>query len=277
MYAALDNTEPADTMSDCESGSIMIPDGWKFAPNDPDVVTNVIATHAWGTDCVVMADGSSWSTSIFSMPGTDCWFDKSSPVVAQNANKSWTVTSCNRRILIVKPAAPAGPGFAIGSASAPSAGYALASILDLKNFDFYSAMSGGPGLPYVGDAMLGCCIFKVHEGYVVVDDTYVAPYQNGEHSCAQSYTGLVELGGAMEDGKSHNGEAFVSPINATAILKLSTVPDFASSDLGCDAGENTLAFFKTSSKTSAPTTTVPAGSLVEQRESRNSNNRAAPH
>ena len=47
--------------SDCPSGFALVPEGFGLAPNSAESRA-VVAAHAWGTTCLVLADGSSWNT-----------------------------------------------------------------------------------------------------------------------------------------------------------------------------------------------------------------------
>ena len=126
--------------------------------------------------------------------------------------------------------------------SGPPEGYKLASLYDIHSDAFLAAMDNGPGLAFQGDDMLGCCIFYTYDGYLKVDDTFVAPYVNGARACQSSYNNLVEFGGASEEGTAHSDEYF-GHLNATVQAKITVVSD---QDL-CDGDKNTFAIFKSKS------------------------------
>ena len=70
------------------------------------------------------------------------------------------------------PGPPPGPGgsYKVGGAGAdfpaPPAGFKLASLADLKSPGFIAAYN--KGLPDNGESMMGCCVFKIAEGYLTV-------------------------------------------------------------------------------------------------------------
>jgi hypothetical protein len=78
---------------------MQIPEGWVPAERNAASMY-VISQLPWGTDCMILADGSSYGTTNY-VPGMDCWFDTTNPLLDVDAN-GFNVRLCNRRILLVR-------------------------------------------------------------------------------------------------------------------------------------------------------------------------------
>ena len=94
QYALLDNTDPTSVTSGCQTTGLSVPDGWKVAPDTP-LHRSALSCYPWGTDCVLFANGNSYTPQLDSCrtndllkegPDTDCL----------------RPASCNSRILLVK-------------------------------------------------------------------------------------------------------------------------------------------------------------------------------
>ena len=94
QYALLDNTDPTVISSGCQTTGYSIPTGWKVAPDTP-LHRSALSCYPWGTDCVLFANGNSYTPQLDACrtndllkegPNTDCH----------------RPASCNTRILLVK-------------------------------------------------------------------------------------------------------------------------------------------------------------------------------
>mmetsp|Transcript_113488 Transcript_113488/g.321438 ORF Transcript_113488/g.321438 Transcript_113488/m.321438 type:complete len:287 (-) Transcript_113488:79-939(-) len=68
-YGTLDFTPFSETAIGTQSAPIKLKPSWELAPNEPDIVTHVIAAHPWGTHVLVAADGSGFYTRANPAPG----------------------------------------------------------------------------------------------------------------------------------------------------------------------------------------------------------------
>ena len=115
-YAALDGWSPTDYSSQgCQSTPLSLPSGWSIAQNNAASIA-VIAMYPWGTDLMVLADGSQYYTDndrFSGMAGQSrpwyCCYDGPTPL-QQSAdlygNAQYAVNACERRILIINTCAP---------------------------------------------------------------------------------------------------------------------------------------------------------------------------
>jgi hypothetical protein len=111
LYATLDGWDPKDTLTKgCQSDYLPLPSGWIIAPNDADSIA-VIAMYAWGTDLLVLSDGSQYYTMNLRYPGhagqPRKWICCADGLTALGTSTIdgldvYKVNSCSRRILIVK-------------------------------------------------------------------------------------------------------------------------------------------------------------------------------
>ena len=69
LYATLDFAEPEEKTIGTQSAVLTLPLGWEDAPNESDIVNDVIAKYPWGTLIVVAADGSGFGTSAYTKQG----------------------------------------------------------------------------------------------------------------------------------------------------------------------------------------------------------------
>jgi hypothetical protein len=115
-YAALDGWSPTDEdTSGCQSSYLSLPDGWSIAHNNANSIS-VIASYPWGTDLMVLADGSQFYTrnsrysGMAGQPRTwYCCSDGPTPLGQSTdsyGNAQYKVTSCARRILIINSCQP---------------------------------------------------------------------------------------------------------------------------------------------------------------------------
>ncbi len=109
-YAALDGWIPTDYYTQgCQWSPLSLPSGWSIAINNADSIA-VIASYPWGTDLMVLADGSQFYTQndrYSGMAGKPrqwyCCSDGLTPLgesIDAYGNPQYEVTSCARRILI---------------------------------------------------------------------------------------------------------------------------------------------------------------------------------
>ena len=115
-YAALDGWSPSDSLTEgCQSSPLNLPSGWSIAQNNAASIA-VIAMYPWGTDLMVLADGSQFYTVNSRYSGQAgqpktwyCCAQGPTPLLQttdQYGNAQYEVTACARRILIA--ACPAG-------------------------------------------------------------------------------------------------------------------------------------------------------------------------
>ena len=112
QYATLDSWDPIDTVTQgCQSDYLPVPPGWGIAQNSPDSIS-VTAQYAWGTDLLVLSDGSQYYTNNPRYAGQAGeareWYCCSDGLTALGSNVQggmgvYKVNSCSRRILIVFP------------------------------------------------------------------------------------------------------------------------------------------------------------------------------
>ncbi len=111
-YAALDGWSPSDSSTQgCQSTPLNLPSGWSIAQNNA-VSIAVIAMYPWGTDLMVLVDGSQFYTDndrYIGMAGQPrqwlCCDQGPTPLrqtTDQNGNAQYEVTACARRILIIR-------------------------------------------------------------------------------------------------------------------------------------------------------------------------------
>jgi len=68
-YATLDRTAPSQVHIGTQSVALPIPQGWEVAPDDHEIVQNVIAKHPWGTHVIVVAGGAGYHTDAYDPAG----------------------------------------------------------------------------------------------------------------------------------------------------------------------------------------------------------------
>jgi hypothetical protein len=133
-YAALDGWSPTDfSTQGCQSTPLNLPSGWSIAQNNAASIA-VIALYPWGTDLMVLADGSQYYTRNSRYSGMSGqprqWYccDQGPTPLQKSAgldgNAQYAVTACARRILIINACTPG--SFAQGSTISPSLGFFLA-------------------------------------------------------------------------------------------------------------------------------------------------------
>mmetsp|Transcript_8299 Transcript_8299/g.13515 ORF Transcript_8299/g.13515 Transcript_8299/m.13515 type:complete len:333 (-) Transcript_8299:537-1535(-) len=106
IYRLLDGSiSPQNAGRDfCQTDPLSVPAGWSLAPRNADSIA-VSKLYPWGTDCLILADGSTWETSDYTsgLPNQDCWFSPSDAVLGyDSATGAYQVLSCAREILLVK-------------------------------------------------------------------------------------------------------------------------------------------------------------------------------
>jgi hypothetical protein len=115
-YAALDGWSPTDEdTSGCQSSYLSLPDGWSIAQNNANSIS-VIASYPWGTDLMVLADGSQFYTRNSRYSGmagqSRTWYCCSDGATALGqstdsyGNAQYRVNACARRILIINSCQP---------------------------------------------------------------------------------------------------------------------------------------------------------------------------
>merc|ERR1712216_566516 len=100
IYATLQDSDCAKKRKDPR----MLPRGYRLAPNDGDSHAAILAAPGWSTHCVVLADGTSWTTSWLSpsesdeSPGTNCGSDS-----LVRDGDMYSVSYCHKSVLIRCP------------------------------------------------------------------------------------------------------------------------------------------------------------------------------
>jgi hypothetical protein len=94
-FATIDNVVPEDTAVGCQSGSLSVPSGWTVAANTPDAV-GAIMSYQWGTLCLVVNDGFSYTTR----GGVECGRGQ----LVSDSNGGFRPLECQRRVMISQPA-----------------------------------------------------------------------------------------------------------------------------------------------------------------------------
>ena len=111
-YAALDGWSPTDySTQGCQSTPLNLPSGWSIAQNN-DASIAVIGLYPWGTDLMVLGDGSQFYTQNSRYSGMAgqprqwyCCDQGPTPLqksTGLDGNAQYAVTACARRILIIK-------------------------------------------------------------------------------------------------------------------------------------------------------------------------------
>lgn len=124
-----------------------------------------------------------------------------------------------------------------------------ATLWDLQSAEFIQFYNSN-GLYQDADiaGLSGCCIMQIREGFLTyrksVTDfasaAYVAPYSaGGQHECAATLTGRVELGCAVEQGSFCSQTSFGQTLTSDIVARFAYTPT-ASASLGC--GTNPAAF-----------------------------------
>eukprot|EP00013_Stygamoeba_regulata_P019414 CAMPEP_0177648056 /NCGR_PEP_ID=MMETSP0447-20121125/10627_1 /TAXON_ID=0 /ORGANISM="Stygamoeba regulata, Strain BSH-02190019" /LENGTH=2257 /DNA_ID=CAMNT_0019150677 /DNA_START=164 /DNA_END=6937 /DNA_ORIENTATION=- len=100
-FALLDGSDPkapaAEVKGDlCQKTGLPLPEGWRLAPNNGET-RSCINCQTYGTDCVVLADGTAWNPI-----GAECNAPSSGQLVTEEIGgvKMYRPASCNKRILI---------------------------------------------------------------------------------------------------------------------------------------------------------------------------------
>jgi len=122
LFMSLDNTSYTETERGCHcgpdtvdnngscddqtNGPLTVPSGWKLAPYDSAIVDEVVATHSWGTDCMIFANGESYYTSALNDgrdAGNNCTSSGLPPGAALGAiSEGYYAKYCTRRVLLMK-------------------------------------------------------------------------------------------------------------------------------------------------------------------------------
>ena len=96
--------DTVDNYGSCEdqtNGPLTVPSGWKLAPYDSAIVDEVVATHSWGTDCMIFANGESYYTMKF--PGKEGDNCTTPGITALGAiPEGYYAKDCRRRVLLMK-------------------------------------------------------------------------------------------------------------------------------------------------------------------------------
>jgi hypothetical protein len=113
LYATLDGTAYTSTASSEQLAYSTLPDNWNLAPDEPKIVSEVIAKYPWGADKMVTSTGSTYltssSTSTSSPPGTR--YDTSGLITSDDG---YMIRYSYSRILIVKKKGGTSAGAVVG-------------------------------------------------------------------------------------------------------------------------------------------------------------------
>merc|ERR1719478_942907 len=103
-YAALDWTATEQRGIGCQQSYKALPSGWELAPQENDIIQNVVAKHPWGTHCVVLAKGGSYCAKHYSTPGNNCGGN-----TLATSGSTYKPSGCHRRVLIRQTKKPKVP------------------------------------------------------------------------------------------------------------------------------------------------------------------------
>eukprot|EP00928_Gymnodinium_smaydae_P071312 TRINITY_DN54937_c0_g1_i1.p1 TRINITY_DN54937_c0_g1~~TRINITY_DN54937_c0_g1_i1.p1 ORF type:complete len:279 (+),score=53.35 TRINITY_DN54937_c0_g1_i1:35-871(+) len=99
-YETLDSTRPNKSRAGFQKEFLPLPKGWEVAPDEEDIVANVIAKHPWGTHVLVVASGAGYYTTSL---GTDDAGSMYSTDLLESKNGFLKPRTSALRILIRKP------------------------------------------------------------------------------------------------------------------------------------------------------------------------------
>lgn len=84
----------------------VLPTGWSLVPNISVLVEHVVATHSWGTDLIILEDGTAYGTKSFQEPGGAWRCQALQSTLTADGKHAFKPSSDLARILIRKPANP---------------------------------------------------------------------------------------------------------------------------------------------------------------------------
>jgi hypothetical protein len=93
-FATLDDVVPSTIESGCQQTKITLPAGWTIARSGTNTMLAMMS-YRWGTNCLVLGDGTSW----FVKQGTTCGTGQLTGTTATG----YAVVNCDRRVLITQP------------------------------------------------------------------------------------------------------------------------------------------------------------------------------
>ncbi|CAE8609174.1 unnamed protein product, partial [Polarella glacialis] len=62
LFATLDDADPASLEKSAQGGWLQVPQGWELVQSQAEVIPEVIATHCWGTEAMVLGSGDAFYT-----------------------------------------------------------------------------------------------------------------------------------------------------------------------------------------------------------------------
>lgn len=93
QYSLLDGTEPESATLGCARERVHLPSGWLLAPVVPETF-RALALHAWGTDCVVLADGYGYE------PATGARCASTRPLLDVLSGNCLALSRCARVLMV---------------------------------------------------------------------------------------------------------------------------------------------------------------------------------
>jgi hypothetical protein len=104
VYAVMTGDSPSETQLECQDVAQRVPDGFQLAPNDAYTMAFLAAAApTFGTECLVLADGTAVTGSGAACPG-----GYSAASTIANHGPYYASTFCNLKLLLVADAAGAG-------------------------------------------------------------------------------------------------------------------------------------------------------------------------
>ena len=71
VYGTLAGVAVDGTDTTCQEDYLPLPSGCVLAPDTPEVRANVVATHTWSTQVMILANGAGINTKAFRTPGDE--------------------------------------------------------------------------------------------------------------------------------------------------------------------------------------------------------------
>jgi hypothetical protein len=93
-FATLDDVVPDTIDLGCQQTKTVLPAGWTLARQGTNTML-AIMSYRWGTNCLVLSDGTSWYTDL----GTTCGIGQ----LTGTATTGYAALNCDRRVLITQP------------------------------------------------------------------------------------------------------------------------------------------------------------------------------
>lgn len=159
------------------------------------------------------------------------------------------------------PPTPSGPPYVIygvgQSFPTPPPGYTLTGLADYTSAAF-AAYYNANGLTDLQQQMDGCCIFNSTDGFILYDQSYLAPYtQGGTHQCLTQLQNPVYFGTAYDVGPDAGN--FIGNFTPAVQAELTANPTL-NPQLGCSGSVNFFGVYKNGAGPTPPSPPTPAPS-----------------